>query len=61
VQGRFGDDLAGVVGRAFVDVIKCCLTGSFGVPGGLSAADESKALSDAFFQKVVRPLATLKA
>ncbi|PWI71546.1 hypothetical protein PCL_11640 [Purpureocillium lilacinum] len=61
VQGRFGDDLAGVVGRAFVDVIKCCLTGSFGVPGGLSAADEAKALSDAFFQKVVRPLATLKA
>lgn len=60
VDGKFGEDLAGLVGKTFVDVIKCCLTGDFGVVNGASA-DESKALSDAFFQKVVRPLASLNA
>ncbi|OIW33195.1 hypothetical protein CONLIGDRAFT_711126 [Coniochaeta ligniaria NRRL 30616] len=60
VEGKFGEDLAGLVGRKFVDVIKCCLTGDFGVASGASA-DESKALSDAFFQKVVKPLASLSA
>ncbi|OAQ89060.1 prion-inhibition and propagation domain-containing protein [Purpureocillium lilacinum] len=61
VRGKFGDDLAGMVGRTFVDVVERCLTGSFGVPDGLSAADEARALGDAFFQRVVRPLAMLKA
>ncbi|KAJ6445019.1 prion-inhibition and propagation domain-containing protein [Purpureocillium lavendulum] len=61
LEDKFGVDLEGLVGRVFVNVIKRCLTGSFGVPGGLSRADESKALSDAFFDKVVKPLAKLKA
>lgn len=60
LEGKFGEDLKGLVGGTFVDVIKCCLTGSFGVVSGTSA-DESKALSDAFFLKIVRPLASLSA
>ncbi|KAK3691992.1 hypothetical protein B0T22DRAFT_446144 [Podospora appendiculata] len=63
LEGKFGDDLAGMAGRTFVDVIKCCLAGRFGSLGGgaCTPGEESKMLSDAFFHKVVRPLASLRA
>jgi hypothetical protein len=60
LNGKFGTDLIGMVGKVFVDVIKFCLTGSFGVKTG-DSEDESKRLSNEFFLKVVKPLESCKA
>ena len=49
-----------MVGKVFVDVIKVCLTGSFGVKSG-DSEEESKRLSNEFFLKVVKPLESCKA
>lgn len=62
IYGKFGEDLVGLVGKTFVDVVKCCLTGDFGLNNfNETSTEESKALSDAFFHKVVRPLTSLTA
>jgi hypothetical protein len=60
LNGKFGTDLIGMVGKVFVDVIKVCLTGSFGVKSG-DSEEESKRLSNEFFLKVVKPLESCKA
>ncbi|CAM1509517.1 Fc.00g032560.m01.CDS01 [Cosmosporella sp. VM-42] len=60
LDGKFGKDVVGLVGTVFVDVIKCCLKGEFGVVTG-NTPQEAKMLSKRFFQKVVEPLASCKA
>ncbi|KAF4343590.1 prion-inhibition and propagation domain protein [Fusarium beomiforme] len=60
LSGKFGRDLKGIVGSRFVNVIKCCLEGNFGVTTGNSEA-ERKIMSQKFWQRVVEPLAECRA
>lgn len=60
LDGKFGRDVAGLVGTAYVDVVKCCLKGEFCVTTG-NSRQEGKVLSKSFWQKVVEPLAGCKA
>lgn len=60
LNGKFGRDLAGMVGTAYVDVVKCCLTGSLGVQRG-DSREEARILSKQFSLSVIQPLTSCKA
>ncbi|KAH6995987.1 hypothetical protein BKA56DRAFT_725919 [Ilyonectria sp. MPI-CAGE-AT-0026] len=60
LDGKFGRGVVGLVGTAYVDVVKCCLKGEFGVTTG-NSRQEGKVLSKSFWQNFVEPLAGCKA
>jgi hypothetical protein len=60
LKGASGDMWYGLVGKTYMDVVRCCLKGDFGVMSGQSE-QEAKVLSTVFFQKVLRELETCKA
>lgn len=62
LDGKFGDDLTGMVGKMFVDVVKCCLNGYEAFGDGMgSSQQESEVLGKKFFHHVVMPLSSIKA
>ncbi|KAJ2965513.1 hypothetical protein NQ176_g10579 [Zarea fungicola] len=60
VNDKLGEELVGMVGRVYLDAVKACLTGAFGVATG-NTPQEAKVLGTRFFHKVVKPLSTLRA
>lgn len=60
LNGKGGRDLAGIVGQVYVDVVKRCLSGSFGVKTG-ETREEAKVLSSMFCYSILQPLASCKA
>jgi hypothetical protein len=60
LQGASGDMWDGLVGKMYMDVVRCCLEGDFGVMSGQSE-QEAKVLGTVFFQKVLRELEACKA
>lgn len=60
LQGDSGDMWDGLVGKVYMDVVRCCLKGDFGVISGQSE-QEAKVLGTVFFQKVLRELEACKA
>ncbi|KAM0207189.1 hypothetical protein ACHAQD_012150 [Fusarium lateritium] len=60
LKGASGDMWDGLVGKMYMDVVRCCLKGDFGVVSGQSE-QEAKVLGTVFFQKVLRELEACKA
>jgi hypothetical protein len=60
LKGQFGQDLAGLVGETYLEVIRCCLSGEFGVQTG-DTHKEAEELSKMFSLMVVQPLASCTA
>ncbi|KAM0546965.1 hypothetical protein ACHAPJ_010626 [Fusarium lateritium] len=60
LHGSTGDMWNGLVGKVYMDVVRCCLGGDFGVISG-QGEQEAKVLGTVFFQKVLRELERCKA
>ncbi|KAM0229424.1 hypothetical protein ACHAPO_009967 [Fusarium lateritium] len=60
LQGDSGRMWDGLMGKMYMDVVRCCLKGDFGVVSGQSE-QEANVLSTLFFQKVLRELEACKA